>query len=424
MAFALTAPADAGAAAAADELLGRLFGNSTDGSSHAAPYPLYAALRDVAPVHHSSRDGVWYVSRHADCLAVLLDPAGGRKPVGAHGRRPFFVSPPLAHVFTRRARQTMLWSNPPDHGRLRRLASGAFTASRIDRLQARITALVDECLDAMLDAGEADAMEDFAFRFPIRVVGELVGVPAADHEGLRAHFGSSVISGRPDVEGRAVARAEQDDAAIEAYFIDLVAHRRRRPGDDLLSDLVRARDGDDRLTEDELLSTVSLLFGAGFITTSNLIGNGLLALLRHPAEMARLWADPALAAPAVEEILRYDSPVQFNGRYLFDPIDVSGTVIPAGEFVLTLTGGANRDPARFSDPERFDVGRADNHPLSFGWGIHHCLGARLARLEGQIALRRLAERLRSIELLDHDPPRAPGFFLRGLRSLPVRLQPR
>jgi cytochrome P450 len=420
----MTAPVEAAAATAvADELIGELF-EADRIAGPRNPYPLYRALRRAAPVHHSRRDGVWYISRHADCLKVLLDPGGGRKPAGVRSARPFFVSPPLAHLFTRRQRQTMLWSNPPDHGRLRGLTSRAFSAPRIDRLATRITALVDECLDAMVEAGEADAMGDLAFRFPIRVVGELVGVPAADHDGLRAFFGSSVISGRPDAEERAVARAEQDDAAIEAYFVDLVAERRRQPRQDLLSDLVNARDGEDRLTEEELLSTVALLFGAGFITTSNLIGNGLLALLRHPAEMARLQADPGLAPAAVEEILRYDSPVQLNGRYLFEPIEVGGRLIPAGEFVLTLTGGANRDPARFADPERFDIGRADNHPLSFGWGIHHCLGARLARLEGQIAFRRMAERLRSVDLLDDDPPRVPGFFLRGLRSLPVRLHAR
>jgi cytochrome P450 len=422
MALATTTPVGvARAAATADDVLAELFAG--DGGIR-NPYPLYRELRRVAPIHQSARDGVWYVSRHADCLKVLLDPGCGRKPPGVHSARPFFVSAPLARVFTRRQRQTMLWSNPPDHGRLRGLANRAFTAPRVDRLRNRITALVDECLDTMVDAGEADAMEQLAFRFPIRVVGELVGVPQSDHERLRSHFLASVVSADPEAEWRAVDRAERADAAIEDYFADLVAERRRAPQDDLLSALVGARDGEDRLSEAELLSTVALLFGAGFITTSNLLGNGLLALLRHPAEMARLWRDRDLLPLAVEEILRWDSPVQLNGRYVFEPIQLGERLIPAGEFILTVTGGANRDPERFADPERFDVGRSDNHPLSFGWGIHHCLGARLARLEGQIALRRMAQRLRSIELLDDQPPRVAGFFLRGLRSLPVRLRAR
>jgi len=424
MAFPITTSVEP-AADTADQLLARLF-NGDDHTADAPPdpYPLYRALREVAPVHHSGLDGVWYVSSHADSLKVLLDPGCGRKPAGVHSPRPFFVSPPVAHVFTRRQRQTMLWTNPPDHGRLRSLASRAFTASRVDRLDARITALVDECLDTMVDAGEADVMADLALRFPVLVVGELVGVPPEDQEGLRPFYLSVGVNAAAHAEDEAVARAEEADAAIQAYFVELVAERRRRPGDDLLSDLISARDGEDRLSEEELLSTVALLFGAGFITTSNLVGNGLLALLRHPAEMARLWDDPGLIPTAVEEILRYDSPVQLNGRYAFEPLEIGGTLIPAGEFVLTMTGGANRDPARFADPERFDVGRADNHPLSFGWGIHHCLGARLARLEGRIAFRRMTERLRSIELLDDEPPRAPGFFLRGLRSMPVRLRAR
>ena len=413
------------AADTADQLLARLF----HGKDHAAvalpdPYPLYRALREVAPVHHSPRDGVWYVSGHADSQKVLLDPGCGRKPAGVRSPRPFFVNPPVAHVFTRRQRKTMLWTNPPDHARLRGLASRAFTVPRVDRLEARITDLVDECLDAMIDAGDADVMADLALRFPVRVVGDLVGVPPEDHERLRPFYLSVGVNAAVHADDEAVARAEQADDAIQAYFVDLAAERRRRPADDLLSDLITVRDGEDRLSEEELLSTVALLFGAGFITTSNLVGNGLLALLRHPAELARLRDDPDLIPTAVEEILRYDSPIQLNGRYVFEPIEVGGRRIPAGEFVLTMTGAANRDPARFADPERFDVGRTDNHPLSFGWGIHHCLGARLARLEGRIVFRRMTERLRSIELLHDEPPRAPGYFLRGLRSLPVRLRAR
>ena len=394
----------------ADDLLGQLFAGQ-DG--HPDPYPLYRSLREAAPVHRSARDGVWYISRHADCLKLLLDTGCGRKPAGTHSPRPFFVSALDAHRFTRPLRGTMLWSNPPDHSRLRAPVSRVFTAPRVEQLRSRISAGVDECLDALLGVEGADIMDGLAFRLPVSVMGDIVGVPPADHDGLRGLFLDSVNG-----------RADEADDAIDVYFSELAAERRRAPRDDLVSALVTARDGGGRLSEAEVLSTSALIFGAGFVTTTNLIGNGLLALLRHPAEAARLWEDPGLAATAVEEMLRYDSPVQLNGRYVFERVEVGGRVMEAGEFVLTIIGGANRDPDRFRDPERFDIGRADNHPVSFGWGIHHCLGARLARLEGQVVFRRLAERLASIDLLDDAPPREPGVFLRGLRSLPVCLRPR
>jgi len=265
-------------------------------------------------------------------------------------------------------------------------------------------------------------MDTLAFRLPIQVIGDLVGVPEADRANLRGLF-RDATGAEADLPGPAMDRADRARAAIDSYFAGLVAERRRAPGRDLLAALVAARDGEDRLSEAELLTTASLIFGAGFVTTTNLIGNGLLALLRHPAEMARLWADPGLAPTAVEEILRFDSPVQLVGRYLFEPIDLGDQVIDAGEFVVALTAAANRDPDRFAAAETFDVGRADNQPLSFGWGIHHCLGAQLARLEGQIVFSRLAERTSAIELLDQHPSWEPGVFLRGLRSLPVRIRP-
>ena len=402
-----------------DELLATLFGA---GGGHPDPYPLYRALRETAPVHRSGHDGVWYVSRHADCLKLFLDSGSGRKPAGVPSSRPFFVSHDEARRFTRRQSRTMLWSNPPDHGRLRRLVNRAFSAPSVEDLRPRITAWVDGCLDAMVEAGDVDVVATLG-RLPIRVIGELLGVPEADLPGLRGLF-REPLRGGTDEHGGDVAEAEAADAAIDAYFADLVAQRRAAPRGDLLSALVAARDGEDRLSEPELLTTAALIFGAGFVTTTNLIGNGLLALLRHPAEMARLWADPGLAPSAVEELLRWDSPVQLNGRYLFNPVELPGQVIDAGESVLTMTAGANRDPGRFADPERFDIARTDNHPLSFGWGIHHCLGAQLARLEGQIVFRRLAERTASIHLLDDEPSWEQGVFLRGLTYLPVRLRAR
>ena len=209
---------------------------------------------------------------------------------------------------------------------------------------------------------------------------------------------------------------------LDAYFVDLIARRRKEPTDDLLSYFVAQAD-DGLLAEDELFSTVTLLFFAGFLTTTNLIGNGLVALFDHPGEMARLWADPGLAASAVEEVLRFDSPVQFVHRNVLEDLEVDGHRLRKGEVVMTLLAAANRDPARFADPDRFDVGRPDNLHLAFAWGLHFCLGARLARMEGQLVFRGLVERFSGVEPAG-EPVRNPGLAIRGFESLPVRLTPR
>jgi hypothetical protein len=211
---------------------------------------------------------------------------------------------------------------------------------------------------------------------------------------------------------------------MEAYFVDLVARRRAEPADDLLSGLIAAYDSGGRLSEEELVAMAILLFLAGFATTSHLIGNGLLALLRHPAEFDRLWDDPSLVPSAVEEMLRWDPSLQATVRTAFEPMELGGQIIEAGDTVVVLFGAANRDPARFPDPERFDVGRADNDHLSFAGGIHYCLGASLARVEGQIAFSRLIARFRRIELADEHPPWTASSKIRGLDALPVRLRPR
>jgi len=209
----------------------------------------------------------------------------------------------------------------------------------------------------------------------------------------------------------------------DAYFRELVTHKRKDPADDLLSALIELRDAGGPLSEEEMVATARLLFGAGFVTTTNLIGNGMLTFFRHPGEMERLWRDPGLAGSAVDEVLRYESPVQANGRAVFETMEVGGQVLNAGDSVIPLIGGANRDPARFTDPERFDIGRREEMPLSFGWGIHHCLGAPLARLEGQVVFTRFVERFSAMELAGPEPPWNMAF-LRGLDTLPVRVTPR
>jgi len=293
----------------------------------------------------------------------------------------------------------------------------------------RIQALLDPMLDAMAEAGEADFMAALAFRLPVSVIGELVGVPPEEREQFRELVRTT---NRASEVGATTADLLAADRAMEyqdAYFADLVARKRKEPDDGLLSALVEIRDSGGPLSEEEMVATGRLLFGAGFVTTTNLIGNGMVTFFRHPAEMARFWADPhRLAGTAVEEILRYESVVQTNGRWLFEPMELGGpstgmTEIGAGEVVIPLVGGANRDPERFPEPERFDVARRGEMPLSFGWGVHHCLGAPLARLEARIVFTRLAERFARIEPAG-PIPRFATTFLRGVPSLAVQVTPR
>ncbi|HYH48518.1 MAG TPA: cytochrome P450, partial [Acidimicrobiia bacterium] len=271
------------------------------------------------------------------------------------------------------------------------------------------------------EAGQVDFMAELAFRLPVSVIGELVGVPEPEREQFRdlvrrVNRASEVGATTADLEDADAAAAYQD-----AYFADLVARKRREPDEGLLSALIEIRDSGGPLSEEEMVATGRLLFGAGFVTTTNLIGNGMATFFRHPGEMARFWADPHRLAPtAVDEILRYESVVQTNGRWVFEPLELGDEKIDTGETVITLIGGANRDPERFPNPERFDVGRKGEMPLTFGWGIHHCLGAPLARLEAQIVFTRLAERFSRIEP-SAPIPRFSTTFLRGIPSLPVRV---
>jgi cytochrome P450 len=393
----------------------------------ADPYPLYRQLLGQADMHRSERDDLWYAFRHRTCRQLLQDNRLGHdstRPL----RRPGMGevrSPALREHFERRRRRglSMLTVNPPDHARLRGLVNRAFTPRRVEGLRDRITVLVDQHLDRIAAAGSADVIADLALPLPVSVISDLVGVPEEGRELFRPLLDGRLVGGREPTDDE----LREVDASFEerdAFFRTLVAHRRSDPQDDMLSALIAVRDGDDgRLSEAELMATVFLLYFAGFVTTTNLIGNGLLALFRHPGEMARLWADGSLVPSAVEEMLRYDSPVQFVTREVLEPAEVDSVALAPGEAVVAVLGAANRDPERFPEPDRFDVGRADNQPLSFGAGIHFCLGAPLARLEAQVVFARLRERFAGLEPLVAEPPRATGF-LRGLQSLPVRVRTR
>jgi cytochrome P450 len=403
----------------ADEILHVLLGTE---EGRQDPYLLYKALRDIAPLFRSELDGHWYASRYDDCKAILVDPRAGRGPgmVSRYGQ-----NPALAQRFMRRMKMTMLMQDPPEHTRLRGVVSRAFTPRRVAGLEERIVALVEPMLDNMAEAGEVDFMAVLAFRLPVAVIGELVGVPVEEREQFRdlvrrVNRASEVGATIADLEDAERAAEYQD-----AYFADLVARKRAEPDDGLLSALIEIRDSGGPLSEQEMVATGRLLFGAGFVTTTNLIGNGMVTFLRHPGEMARFWADPkGLAATAVDEILRYESVVQTNGRWVYEPIELgpvgSTEKIDAGQVVIPLIGGANRDPERFPQPERFDVARKGEMPLTFGWGIHHCLGAPLARMEAQIVFTKLAERFARIEPAG-PIPRFSTTFLRGVPSLPVHV---
>jgi cytochrome P450 len=378
----------------------------------ADPYPHYRRLRDEDPVHESPL-GFWVLTRHDDVAGMLRDPRFGRKGferilAARFGDAGFDLS--------------MLFRDPPDHTRLRTLVSKAFTPRVVEQMREHIQQIVDGLLAAIAPAGAMDLVADFAYPLPVAVICEMLGVPGGDRERFRdwtVHIARALDAIALPTEPEVVERGLAARRALADYFRELMAARRRRPRGDLLSELIAAEEQGDRLSEGELMATILLLFVAGHETTVNLIGNGTLALLRHPDQLRRLREEPTLLPAAVEELLRYDGPVQRTGRICSTEVQVGGRTIPANSVVLGLIGAANRDPAVFPDPDRLDVGRAENRHLAFGWGIHFCLGASLARLEAQIAFGTLLRRLPRLALATAAPEWRPASALRGLRALPV-----
>ena len=349
-------------------------------------------------MHRSDLGAVWFLTRWADCNAVLRDPRLGKGDLN-DDRRALF-NPGLPPRQQTVMGNSMLFVNPPDHTRLRALVSRGFTPRRMQDLEAHVGHMADVIVDRMAADGDVDVMDALAFRLPVQVIGELVGVPPSDRDQFRTLVRASAAALEPGVTAEQVEDAEHATAIMDDYFRSLIERRRADLEHDLVSALIAARDGEDRLSEDEMVATLILLFAAGFETTTNLIGNGLLCLLRNPDQFARLRAEPGLVPSAVEEMLRFESPVQVDARTAFEPVEIDGHRVDTGETVVTFLGAANRDPAEFVDPERFDVTRDPNHPLSFAAGIHYCLGANLARLEGRIVFDRLVRRTADIEWLD------------------------
>lgn len=381
----------------------------------ADPYPFYHRLRTEDPVYWSPL-GFWVLTRYADVMAVLRDPRFGQKGLEETLLEQFGAGP-VQQLYSK----FMLFLDPPDHTRLRVLVSKAFTPRVVEGLRPHIQKIVDQLLDAVQGAGAMDIMADLAYPLPVVVICEMLGVPAQDRDQFRpwtsdlAHTLDPYMTPPPEL----VERGNKTAGAVMDYFRRLIAERRKNLQEDLLSALIAAEEEGDRLSEDELLATCVLLFFAGFETTTNLTGNGTLALLCHPEELRKLKEDPSLIQSAVEELLRYDSPVQMTGRTAKEDIEVGGKTMQKGQEVLTLLGAANRDPAQFPDPDRLDITRSPNRHLAFGHGIHSCLGAPLARVEGQIAIGTLLRRLPGLRRQTDTPEWRETISLRGLQALPV-----
>jgi cytochrome P450 len=382
------------------------------------PYPVYHRLRERDPMHRSPL-GFRVASRHADVVSILRDKRFGKDYAGRMTRRS--GAQILDEPVYRTMRNWMLQMDPPDHTRLRGLAAKAFTARAVDSMRPRIQEIVDAALDKVIPDGGMDLIADFAFRLPVTVICEMLGIPE-DHRGL--FFQGARASGRL-LEPVPLSREELEQANAASltaaqYFQALFEMRRRAPANDLITQLVQAEEQGDRLSNEELTANIILLFGAGHETTVNLIGNGLLALHRNPDQLQTLKDHPALTANAVEELLRYDSSVQVSARTALEDVTVGGVEIGKGETVLCLLGAANRDPAVYPDPDRLNIARENVRPMSFGGGIHFCLGAQLARIEAEIAIATLLRRLPGLALDNAaEPEWRPAFVLRGLSRLPA-----
>jgi len=384
------------------------------------PYPYYARLRTTDPMH-VTQFGAFVASRHAEASLVLRDKRFGKDFVERNIRR--YGPKTMEEPIFRSMSHWMLQQDPPDHTRLRGLVVKAFTARRVEDMRPRIQQIVDETLDRIAPQGRMDLIEDFAFRLPVTIICDMLGIPEEHRELFYkgSRDGGRLLDPVP-LSREEIEQANAGNAMSQMYFQQLFELRRRSPGDDLTTQLVQAEEDGNKLTNEELTANIILLFGAGHETTVNLIGNGLLALHRNPHQLALLKANPGLITNAVEEFLRYDSSVQLAGRVTLEDIDdLGGKRIPKGESVFCLLGSANRDPAVFPDrPDQLDITRPNVRPLSFGGGIHFCLGAQLARIEAEIAISTLLRRLPDLRLDDAENPQwRPTFVLRGLKALPA-----
>src|SRR5689334_17811128 len=383
------------------------------------PYPHYERLRNSDPMHVNAH-GAFVASRHAEVSLVLRDKRFGKDYVERSIRRygPKIMDEPVFRSMS----HWMLQQDPPDHTRLRGLVVKAFTARRVEDMRPRIQEIVDENLDRIIPQGKMDLIEDFAYRLPVTVICDMLGIPQEHREMFYtgARNSGRILEPVP-MTPEEIQQSNAGQAMVKMYFDQLFDIRRKNPGDDLTTQLLHAEEDGSKLSNEELYANIILLFGAGHETTVNLIGNGLLALFRNPDQLALLKAKPELITNAIEEFLRYDSSVQMTGRAALEDVELGGRLIPKGENVLCLLGSANHDPAVYPDhPERLDIARPNVKPLSFGGGIHFCLGAQLARIEAEVAISTLLRRIPNLRLDDAvNAEWRPSFVLRGLKRLPA-----
>lgn len=394
--------------------------NPFDPEFKANPYPTYARLRAEDPVHESPL-GFLVLTKYADATALLRDPHGSSDNTKSEAFHQLVdsgdIDPEMAN------RRPFLFMDPPDHTRLRGLVSKAFTPRSIEQLRTRAQELADELIGAMEGKDEVDVIADLAYPLPLTIISDMLGVPREDEARFRDWSHALARSLDPDFLLPPDVQAAREKAIDEFadYFHELIEDRHRTPRDDMLTRLVEAEEAGDKLSESELISTCILLLVAGHETTVNLIANGVLAFARHPYQRARLQEDPSLIKSAVEEVLRYDPPVQMTGRLAMEDIVLPSRTLPKDGFAITLLGAANHDPEQFPSPEDFDITRSPNPHIAFSLGHHFCLGASLARMEGQVALNAFVQRYDRFEVAAGELTYKDNLVLRGLTALPVSL---
>ncbi|MFE6408582.1 cytochrome P450 [Streptomyces sp. NPDC057837] len=388
----------------------------------ADPYPAYAELRARGRVHRFEPTGQWLVPHHADVSALLRDRRLGRTYQHRFTHEEFGRTPPPPEhePFHTLNDHGMLDLEPPDHTRIRRLVSKAFTPRTVERLKPYVRDLADELVAALVERGGGDLLKDVAEPLPVAVIAEMLGIPESDRAPLRPW--SADICGMYELNPspETAVRAVRASVEFSGYLRELIAARRKEPGEDLVSGLIAAHDEGDRLTEQEMISTCVLLLNAGHEATVNATVNGWYALFRNPAQLESLRADHSLVPSAVEELMRYDTPLQLFERWVLDDIEIAGTTIPRGAEIALLFGSANHDPEVFADPGRLDLARADNPHISFSAGIHYCIGAPLARIELTASLGALLAKAPTLRLAA-EPQRKPNFVIRGLEGLSVEI---
>ena len=386
------------------------------------PYPIYRQLRDLDPVHWSEPNGGWMFTRYDDVMATIRD----TRHFSSRGRNTSALEriPPDVRVRVRTLEEHfqvgLINADPPDHTRMRALVNRAFTPRIVERLAPRVQSLVGELLDAVQDRGEMDVVRDLAYPLPAIVIAELLGVPPEDRDRFKTWSqGIIAFQGTGRTRPEVLAESQRHLLEMRAFLSSLAEQRRREPREDLLSRLVEAEAQGDKLTEAELLTTCVTLLTAGHETTTNLISSGLYLLLRHPDQLLLLRERPELMSTAIEEMLRYEPPLQRNPRRVAEDVEYGGKWLRRGDYVMQVLAAANRDPAQFPEPDRFDIARQPNRHVAFGFGIHFCVGAPLARLEAPVAIGAMLRRLPRLRLAADTVRWQEHGLLRGLTSLPV-----